>query len=105
MVSTLLVAVATVAGMASDVAVKTWCTSRDWRLLVGGCVGWAVQCALWIPIFQRTGLARALNVSSTMWLVGATAVGVLWFGEKLGLRGWLGIACGVAALALLSKEG
>lgn len=36
--------------------------------------------------------------------VGTTALGVVGFGEKIGVRGWVGVALGIAAIALIAAE-
>lgn len=100
-----LVALATVFGIAGDIACKAWCDRRAPApaLVAAAAIAWACQSALWFPIFSTAGLARALAASSALYLVGSVAVGILWFGESLSTRQAVGVALALAAVVLVSS--
>ena len=80
---------------------------RSNRLRLLGAIAAGGVCG---PLLLLFGLRLAGAASVSLWLsfeIAATAlIGVLWFRDRLGVRGVLGVACALAAAALLSaREG
>jgi undecaprenyl phosphate-alpha-L-ara4N flippase subunit ArnF len=72
-------------------------------LVLVGCVIYAVSAIFWFHAMKQVGLAQAAVAYSMLTLLVLCAIGAIWFDERLYAREYLGIACAVAAMALMAR--
>ncbi len=71
--------------------------------VIGGCAIYATSAVFWFYAMQHVTLAQAGVAYSMLTLLALCVIGVIWFGEELYLREYLGIACALAAMVLLVR--
>lgn len=72
-------------------------------LVFGGSVLYAMAAVLWFYAMQHVSLVQAGVAYSMLSLIALAIVGVLFFGETLHTREYLGLGLAVASMALLSR--
>jgi undecaprenyl phosphate-alpha-L-ara4N flippase subunit ArnF len=72
-------------------------------LVAGGAAIYALSALFWFLAMRQVTLAQAGVAYSMLTLLALCAIGVLWFGERLYLREYIGIACALAAMVLLVR--
>ncbi len=82
---------------------KTW----DRRLAGASFGGYAACSAIWLWSIAHTGtpgITRALAIYPVVALMATVLTGLVFSGERLSARAWIGVALGAASVLLLSIE-
>lgn len=74
----------------------------SWQFLLAFAF-YASSSVLWLVVLRHVSLAQMGVAFSAFSLLLLVAMGVILFGEKLALREYLGIACAIAAMVLMSR--
>ena len=72
-------------------------------LVVLGCILYAISALFWFFAMQHVTLVQAGVAFSMITLLALALIGALWFGEKLYVREYAGLACALAAMVLLAR--
>ncbi|MCY6379945.1 hypothetical protein [Hoeflea prorocentri] len=68
-----------------------------------GIILYGLTAVCWYFTMRHVGLGQGTVFYSMLSLIAAVLIGVLWFGDGLGIRQVAGVGCAVAAMALMSE--
>ncbi|MEL6620789.1 MAG: EamA family transporter [Pseudomonadota bacterium] len=73
-------------------------------LVIGGCLLYATSGLLWFYAVQHVTLVQAGVAYSMFSLLALAVIGVVYFGETLHTREYVGLGCAIAAMILFSRH-
>ena len=68
-----------------------------------GCLIYGISAIFWFYAMRHITLAQAGVAYSMLTLLALCLIGAIWFDEQIALRECLGIACALAAMALMVR--
>lgn len=92
--------------IAGDVVIKSAADAARFASpgMAAGVILYAVSAICWYFAMRNITLGQGGVAYAMLTLIAVVFIGAFWFGEPLGLRQYLGIACALAALALMSEH-
>lgn len=73
------------------------------NLVLTGCAIYALSAIFWFYAMRHVTLAQAGVAYSMLTLLALCAIGVIWFGEQLYAREFIGIGFALAAMVLMVR--
>ena len=88
--------------IAAASSAKEWAlTPSAWKLLLTLTLYTAGN-LLMLGLIRQVGMATAFSVSAVLQLIAVNAVAIIFYGEKVGLTGGVGLAFAVVAVMLIT---
>lgn len=90
--------------ISADYLSKLWSVKGGWLLVVMSLMAYLASGVFWLfALKSGAGLARGVAIFSVLSAVIAILIGLFIFDEKLPVHGYVGIALGLASIALLAS--
>lgn len=91
--------------IAGDVVIKTAADAARFLspAMAAGIVLYALSAVCWYVAMRHISLGQGAVAYSMLTLIAVVLIGAIWFGETLHMRQYLGLACALAAMALMSE--
>ncbi len=71
--------------------------------VLAGCLIYGISAIFWFYAMRHVTLAQAGVAYSMLTLLALCGMGVAWFDEQMAAREYLGVACALAAMALMVR--